>query len=652
MIYGEKNMKTKKLKYLPAIATLAITLAIIGFVVTALLFSPNKPDTLADTPTENIWSYEILKDGKVSSVYPVFEDNLTATVNDTDFSALCMKITLPEITDDKFLNFSPSGVATEVFIENYLAYSNIDLTGDDIKRNKDGFLEIPDNYLFTGPSYYDKASIPVSPDFSGRELRIYTYYSDKNPYYFSSYPSLADMFQKSTDAVTATVGSVILSTVSFISAIALCIIFIARTKSGNKNYKILLMILFLILFALKCVCYSSPQLQMSSKVLSLFDFSILSRIYVIPIVFFIALMFTKWRKYILLVSSFILLGTYCAYYGFFSESVEFGNLTEILLSLYFLVTIIMLVLDLIFDGQKYKKYQNSKYIALFIICIICGYTLAAYTSDSNFLSYGKNILNSIFEFGEFTPLNTMLCTVTAIISVLIIVKEFIDDYSEYKKRIYIVNERARYALQSYQMLKNGENETRAARHEMNHHMVAISAMLENNDTQRAKEYIEKVTDKLRKLPKIKYCDNILINSITGIYAERANENRIKFECNANVPEQIGIADEDLCVFLENMFDNAIEACLKTDFKHRFIKADIKTNKDFLFISCSNCCYENLVFDENHFPISNKSDKNNHGYGIIAMNSISEKYNSILIIDCTDNIFSVKTNMSVINTEDE
>lgn len=95
MIYGEKNMKTKKLKYLPAIAALAITLAIIGFVVWHS-FSPNKPDTLADTPTENIWSYEILKDGKVSSVYPVFEDKLTATVNDTDFSALCMKITLPE----------------------------------------------------------------------------------------------------------------------------------------------------------------------------------------------------------------------------------------------------------------------------------------------------------------------------------------------------------------------------------------------------------------------------------------------------------------------------------------------------------------------------------------------------------------------------
>lgn len=652
MIYGEKNMKTKKLKYLPAIAALAITLAIIGFVVTALLFSPNKPDTLADTPTENIWSYEILKDGKVSSVYPVFEDKLTATVNDTDFSALCMKITLPEITDDKFLNFSPSGVATEVFIENYLAYSNIDLTGDDIKRNKDGFLEIPDNYLFTGPSYYTTASIPISPDFSGNEMRIYTYYTDENPYYFTKYPSLADMFQKSTDAVVGSVGAVILSTLSFIAAIALCLIFFVRTKNGHKNYKILLMILFLILFALRCVCYSSSQLQMSSKVLSSFDFSILSRIYVIPIVFFVAFMFTNWRKFILLVSSFILLGTYCICYGFFSESIEFINFTEVSLSLYFLITVIMLVLDFIFDGQKYKKYKSSKYILLFIIYIFCGYTLAACTSDSAFLSYGNNILGSIFEFGEFAPLNTMFCTVTAIISVLIIIKEFIDDYTEYKKRIYIVNERARYALQSYQMLKNGEKETKAARHEMNHHMVAISAMLDNNDTQRPKEYIEKVTDKLSKLPKIKYCDNILINSITGIYAEIANDNCIKFECSANVPEQISIADEDLCVFLENMFDNAIEACLKTDTEHRFIKTDIKANKNFLFISCSNCCFENFVFDKNHFPISGKSDKNNHGYGIIAMNSISEKYNSILIIDCTDNVFTVKTNMSIISSEGE
>ena len=56
--------------------------------------------------------------------------------------------------------------------------------------------------------------------------------------------------------------------------------------------------------------------------------------------------------------------------------------------------------------------------------------------------------------------------------------------------------------------------------------------------------------------------------------------------------------------------------------------------------------------EKHFPISDKSDKNNHGYGIIAMNSISEKYNSILIIDCTDNVFTVKTNMSIISSEGE
>lgn len=54
MIYGEKNMKTKKLKYLPAIAALAITLAIIGFVVTALLFHPTS-QTLLPTHQQKIY---------------------------------------------------------------------------------------------------------------------------------------------------------------------------------------------------------------------------------------------------------------------------------------------------------------------------------------------------------------------------------------------------------------------------------------------------------------------------------------------------------------------------------------------------------------------------------------------------------------------
>lgn len=68
-------------------------------------------------------------------------------------------------------------------------------------------------------------------------MRIYTYYTDENPYYFTTYPSLADMFQKSTDAVVGSVGAVILSTLSFIAAIALCLIFFVRTKTDIKITK-------------------------------------------------------------------------------------------------------------------------------------------------------------------------------------------------------------------------------------------------------------------------------------------------------------------------------------------------------------------------------------------------------------------------------
>lgn len=208
----------------------------------------------------------------------------------------------------------------------------------------------------------------------------------------------------------------------------------------------------------------------------------------------------------------------------------------------------------------------------------------------------------------------------------------------------MLRERSRLTLEGYERTLRAEEATNAAKHEMRHHMTALSGLLQDGDTARAKEYIASVTDALDRLPTMRYCPNILVNAVAGSYLDQAKAMGVRVECSLKVPAELNVADEDMSVFLTNMLENALYACRRVSpERERYIRLKMALHENFLFIGCTNSAPDEQEAEE---LTGEERARRRHGYGLEAMRRIAEKYNSMLLTEHGNGSFTVKSNFSL------
>lgn len=87
-------------------------------------------------------------------------------------------------------------------------------------------------------------------------------------------------------------------------------------------------------------------------------------------------------------------------------------------------------------------------------------------------------------------------------------------------------------------------------------------MCKNKRFDELRATLDKLCDNMSEMTRTSFTENFVINSLLRSAAAAAAEKNIKFSAKAAVPKQLDIPDDDLCVFIMNLTDNAIEACEK------------------------------------------------------------------------------------------
>ena len=101
-----------------------------------------------------------------------------------------------------------------------------------------------------------------------------------------------------------------------------------------------------------------------------------------------------------------------------------------------------------------------------------------------------------------------------------------------------------------------------------------------------------------------------------------------------------IESVDVYSLFGNIIDNAIESVYNlTDEDKRVIELTVKCEKGALLVHAENYCEKQLKF-ENGLPVTTKSDKNYHGFGVKSIKYLSEKYGGTLDMFVENNIFNV------------
>ena len=126
------------------------------------------------------------------------------------------------------------------------------------------------------------------------------------------------------------------------------------------------------------------------------------------------------------------------------------------------------------------------------------------------------------------------------------------------------------------------------------------------------------------------CGHILAGSICTHKANIAAQKGIRLEVDGRIPEQIELMPVDLCTILSNALDNAIEAVENMEEELRFIRLEMSSQGKLLFFRFSNPVKKDA--DIAKLGVSTKKDIKNHGFGLLNIKYVVEKYNGQMLLE--------------------
>ena len=177
------------------------------------------------------------------------------------------------------------------------------------------------------------------------------------------------------------------------------------------------------------------------------------------------------------------------------------------------------------------------------------------------------------------------------------------------------------------------------RHDLRHHLQYVSSCIKNGQLDHAKTYISGICKEIEAQKVDRYCENEAANLILSSFAGQAKKNNITMNVRSDLPAVINVSENDLCVLLSNVLENAIHSCqkLSSDETGRIIDVKLYMQNEKMFLQVINSCGKDVRF-ENGVPVNDEPD---HGIGVQSICTIAERYGGIYSFSVQDGQFILR-----------
>ena len=304
------------------------------------------------------------------------------------------------------------------------------------------------------------------------------------------------------------------------------------------------------------------------------------------------------------------------------------------------LTLIAAALDAVGGNLWFRRF--FRYAAWAVPAV--GLTwLLSFLTDGKLHETLKNAFSRIADADHhFFPLASQMCRLLLILCFFQAVLELIGSLARQDAELQALALREKYAIQNMEIMRQSQEETRSQRHELLHHALALEEMLAQNQPERAAAYIRSLRERVAALPTGAYSDNLVVNAVAGHYLNLAKAEGCRVDTDIKTGEGIPMRDEDLCVLLTNILENALEACrAMQDRQACFISLRISSNGEHMVLTCENSTDAVTPDAENGVIPSSKPDAHNHGYGIPAIRRTVDNYYGMLKLSNQNGRFTVK-----------
>lgn len=313
-----------------------------------------------------------------------------------------------------------------------------------------------------------------------------------------------------------------------------------------------------------------------------------------------------------------------------------------------LLLLLLLTLFLILNQKRNFRKCFGIIVSVSISALLSAYIVSA-IRGGYFAKYLSSMMRNTWELGYYDDLLywltnwlIVICTITSAYSV---VHSFIVHRTE-TETLRLRNE---LILKSYHIMECKMKETAALRHETRHWITALNAAFQEENYTAMEKIVQDINGQGNHLTQTQFTKNFTINTILQDAAYRSASSGIEFEANVTVPEKLTIPEKDLCELLMNMLDNAIEAANSCS-EEKWIRFQTDVRNGFLAVKCENSFSGTLKQDKSGIYLTTKADPENHGFGLKLMNTVAERYCSILDITISSGkIFTLQTALKLPNS---
>lgn len=179
---------------------------------------------------------------------------------------------------------------------------------------------------------------------------------------------------------------------------------------------------------------------------------------------------------------------------------------------------------------------------------------------------------------------------------------------------------------------------------MENHLICIMEYIEREDWHYAKKYIQDLLNgkEYFRMNGTTQSGNIVIDALLNYKNHIMQQLGIEMKTHIEVPYKFQFNDADICVILGNCLDNSIEAVNKIeDTDKKTVKVEIIYRKNSLLLNISNPYSGILRKDKEGNFLTTKADAENHGVGLNSVRKAAKKYNGLVDITLSNNIFIVQ-----------
>ena len=221
----------------------------------------------------------------------------------------------------------------------------------------------------------------------------------------------------------------------------------------------------------------------------------------------------------------------------------------------------------------------------------------------------------------------------------------------YQKMIGLQEEKEKYFVEQQQVhaiqermeeVEQFYHGIRQMKHEMKNHMTNIKGLVRNGSYGDIEQYIDHMDESMNVFEITIKTGNTVTDVIVNDKQKAAEKQGIQFQSEFSYPKSDGYNAYDIGVIINNLLQNALEACEKMAEGKRYIYLSGRQKKKFYMINVKNSFEGEVTFDtKTNLPLSTKGkDIALHGIGLSNVKREADKYMGDVDIRARKNEFSV------------